>query len=172
MLAQREIAAQIEAFVKGLETQWGASREAVRQRTPGEIQREDDRALVYAHTWLDHGVVTGYEFQQDLLVRGEFRLLQRPVNGLNEFIDYYLAVKEHLTLAFGPPDEDHTTWHNDLYQPLPDYWGIAVQLGHLRYAATWTTPGGVLMLDLSGHHHCRLTLEYRSAAFADPGRAV
>lgn len=172
VLAQAEVARQIEAFVKSLEAQWGASRDAVRERRPADLQREDDGALVYAHTLFDHGVVEGYEFRQGVLVRGEFLLLQRPVNGLNEFIQYYLTVKERLTGTFGPPDDDRTTWHNDLYQPLPDYWGIAVQLGHLRYAATWTIPGGVLVLDLSGQHHSRLMLEYRSPAFADQGRPV
>lgn len=171
-VAQAEVARHIEGFVKGLDAQWGTSQDAVRARLHGELEREDGSALITTGTLLDHGVVEGYDFRDGTLVRGQYVILQRPVNGLNEFIEYYAAVKESLTQTYGRPNRDETIWENDLYQPLPDYWGIAVQLGHLRYLANWTTPDGVITVELTGNHHSRLMIEYRSRTFADNARAA
>ncbi len=167
-VAQAEVARHIDRFVKTLEAQWGHSRESVRDRTAGTLQREDSTALIYTGTLLDHGVVEGYDFREGSLVRGRYVFLQRPVNGLNEFIEYYAAVKDTLTAVYGQPLDDRTMWENDLYEPLPDYWGIAVQMGHLRYTATWKTPQGTMSIELTGNHHSRLAIEYRSNHFAEP----
>ena len=86
------------------------------------------------------------------------------------FSDLDAAVKQALTRSYGAPADDRTLWENDLYQPLPDYWGVAVQLGHLRYAARWDTAEGTISLELTGNHHSRLTIEYRSAASLGPSR--
>ena len=126
--------------------------------------------LVVAGHFADHGVLEGYDFREGSLIAGQYVLLQRPVNGLNEFIDYYHALKTALTEQYGQPGEDQTLWSNDLYQPLPDYWGIAVQMGHLRYAASWNTSDGIVTVELTGNHHSRLKIEYRSAASLEPSR--
>jgi len=115
------------------------------------------------HNLSDHGVLEGYEFKQESLVRGQYLLLQRPLNGLNEFIGYYGALKQTLTESYGSPRHDQITWTNDLYQPLPEYWGVAVMIGHLQYHAEWATAEGTITLELTGNHHSKLSLEYRSA---------
>jgi hypothetical protein len=96
------------------------------------------------------------------LVRGQYIVLQRPLNGLNEFIGYYHTLKDQLTDTYGTPSQDQIVWENDLYQPLPDYWGVAVMIGHLHYHANWETPEGTMTLELTGNRHSRLFLEYRS----------
>jgi hypothetical protein len=77
-------------------------------------------------------VLEGYEFRHESLVSGQYILLLRPLNGLNEFIGYCRTLKEQLTAVYGSPTNDRTVWDNDLYQPVPDYWGIAVLIGHLH----------------------------------------
>ena len=37
---------------------------------------------------------------------------------------------------------DRVVWDNDFYHPLPDYWGVAVMIGHLRFHAIWKTLKG------------------------------
>ncbi|MDP3091093.1 MAG: hypothetical protein Q8N04_10460 [Nitrospira sp.] len=170
VVAQAELAQHIVLFLNRLQQYWGSSPEALRNNVTGEIERDEREALVVATRFADHGVLEGYDFREGSLVAGQYLVLQRPVNGLNEFIDYYGALKMSLTKVYGQPAEDQSVWSNDLYQPLPDYWGIAVQMGHLRYAARWETPDGIITLELTGNHHSRLAIDYRSNASLRPSR--
>ena len=170
VVAQAELNGHITTFLNRLQHHWGSSPAALRDQVTGDIARDEREALVVAGYFADHGVLEGYDFREGSLVAGQYVLLQRPVNGLNEFIDYYHALKTALTEQYGQPGEDQTLWSNDLYQPLPDYWGIAVQMGHLRYAASWNTSDGIVTVELTGNHHSRLKIEYRSAAALEPSR--
>jgi hypothetical protein len=170
--AQAELAQRIAVFLNRLQTYRGSSPEAIRDQVTGDIERNERETLVVAKHFADHGVLEGYDFQEGSLVAGQYLVLQRPVNGLNEFIDYYGALKTSLTNTYGRPTEDQSVWKNDLYQPLPDYWGIAVQMGHLRYAASWNTPDGTITIELTGNHHSRLMIEYRSTNFIERGRTA
>lgn len=164
VVAQAELNGHITTFLNRLQHHWGSSPGTLRNQVTGDIEQDEREALVVAGNFADHGVLEGYNFREGFLVAGQYLLLQRPVNGLNEFIDYYRALKTALTEQYGQPAEDQTVWTNDLYQPLPDYWGIAVQMGHLRYAASWNTSDGIVTVELTGNHHSRLKIEYRSAA--------
>lgn len=170
VIAQRELNQAVSVFLNRLHAHWGSSPTALRDTVTGDIERDEREALVVAKDFSDHGVLEGYDFREGSLVAGQYLVLQRPVNGLNEFIDYYLALKMSLTEFYGPPAEDQAIWSNDLYQPLPDYWGIAVQMGHLRYATSWTTSDGIVTVELTGNHHSRLTIDYRSSASLEPSR--
>jgi hypothetical protein len=170
VVAQAELNGQIAAFLDRLQNHWGSSPESLRGKVTGDIERNEREALVVAKRFADHGVLEGYDFREGSLIAGQYLVLQRPVNGLNEFIDYYRALKTSLIESYGPPAEDQAVWSNDLYQPLPDYWGIAVQMGHLRYAAGWDTPDGRITVELTGNHHSRLTINYRSKDSLEPSR--
>lgn len=170
VIAQAELNGRIAAFLNRLQNHWGASPESLRRKVTGDIERDERETLVVAKDFADHGVLEGYDFREGSLIAGQYLVLQRPVNGLNEFIDYYRALKTSLTEHYGQPREDLIVWSNDLYQPLPDYWGVAVQLGHLRYAASWTTSDGLVTVELTGNHHSRLTIDYRSSASLEPSR--
>ena len=170
VVAQAELNGHIAAFLHRLQQHWGSGPGILRGQVTGDIERDEREALVVAKDFADHGVLEGYDFREGSLIAGQYLLLQRPVNGLNEFIDYYHALKTALTEQYGRPSEDQIVWTNDLYQPLPDYWGIAVQMGHLRYAASWTTSDGIVTVELTGNHHSRLMIEYRSAASLEPSR--
>ena len=143
----------------------GALGTAPRSPSPvsgGLIERDEEGKLIYLRNLSDHGVLEGYEFRHESLVRGQYILLQRPINGLNEFVDYYRTLKELLTARYGDPTSDQTVWDNDLYQPVPDYWGVAVLIGHLHYHAAWETPEGAITLELTGNRHSRLFLEHKN----------
>ena len=164
---QTEVTQQIATFLEHVQAHWGKSQESIRKAVRGQLERDERSALVYTRTVADHQVVEGYDFREGSLVRGQYLFLQRPVNGLNEFIDYYTAAKQSLIARYGAPEQDQTIWENDLYQPLPDYWGVAVQIGHLRYAAQWETADGILSIELTGNHHSRLMIEYRRKDFIE-----
>ncbi len=168
--AQAELTQHIAAFLHRLQTDWGASPESIRNTVTGDIARDEREALVVAKHFADHGVLESYDFRGGALIAGQYVVLQRPVNGLNEFIDYYGALKASLTNTYGQPALDQAIWSNDLYQPLPDYWGIAVQMGHLRYQAGWNTSDGMITIELTGNHHSRLTIGYRRTLSIEPSQ--
>lgn len=158
---QAEVTKQVLTFLQTVQAHWGQDPETLRLSVVGTVERDEEGKLIYLRNLSDHGVLEGYEFRHETLVRGQFILLQRPLNGLNEFIGYYRTLKEQLTAAYGSPTNDQTVWENDLYQPVPDYWGVAVLIGHLHYHAAWETAEGTITLELTGNRHSRLFLEYR-----------
>jgi hypothetical protein len=159
---QAEVTRQVLTFLQTVRAHWGQEPEALRLSVAGTVERDEEGKLIYLRNLSDHGVLEGYEFRHESLVRGQYILLQQPLNGLNEFIGYYRTVKEQLTVVYGSPTKDQTVWDNDLYQPLPDYWGVAVLFGHLHYHASWETEDGTITLELTGNRHSRLFLEYGS----------
>ena len=159
---QAEVTRQVLTFMQTMQAHWGQRPEALRLSVAGLVERDEEGKLIYLRNLSDHGVLEGYEFHHESLVRGQYILLQRPINGLNEFIEYYRTLKELLTAQYGDPTNDQTVWDNDLYQPVPDYWGVAVLIGHLHYHAVWETAEGTITLELTGNRHSRLFLEYRN----------
>jgi hypothetical protein len=158
---QAEVTRQAFAFLDTLQRHWGEGPDRLRTVVDGPVERADEGTLLYLRTLQEHGVLEGYEFRQGSLARGRYLLLQGPLNGLNEFIGYYAALKQALNTAYGEPEFDRVVWDNDLYAPMPEYWGVAVMIGHLHYHAAWETTEGRLTLDLSGNRYSRLSLEYR-----------
>lgn len=159
---QAEVTRQVLTFLQTVQAHWGQHPEALRLSVSGLVERDEEGKLIYLRNLSEHGVLEGYEFRHESLVRGQYILLQRPINGLNEFIEYYRTLKELLTTKYGDPTNDQTVWDNDLYQPVPDYWGVAVLIGHLHYHAAWETAEGTVTLELTGNRHSRLFLEYRN----------
>jgi len=159
---QTEVSRQALAFLHTVQAYRGQTPTALRAAVAGDIRKDEQDKLIFLRNIADHGVLEGYEFKQESLVRGQYILLQRPLNGLNEFIGYYQALKRTLTESYGTPVQDRIIWNNDLYKPLPDYWGVAVMIGHLQYHAAWETEEGTLTLELTGDHHCKMMLEYQS----------
>ena len=159
---QAEVTRQALVFLDTLQRYWGQGPERLKHVVAGPIEREEESTLIYLRNVHDHGVLEGYEFRKGSLARGRYVIIQRPLNGLNEFIGYYTALKQALSAAYGEPKVDREVWDNDLYHPLPDYWGVAVMIGHLRYHAVWETSDGTLTLDLSGNRYSRLSMEYRA----------
>ena len=86
-----------------------------------------------------------------------------PLNGLNEFIEYYRTLKELAHRSdMGIRRTTRLCGTTISIQPVPDYWGVAVLIGHLHYHAAWETADGTITLELTGNRHSRLFLEYRS----------
>lgn len=158
---RQEVSRQALTFLQMVASHWGKDRVTLRKAIEGIIGEDEQRKLIYLRNIADHGVLEGYEFHQESLVRGQYIVLQRPLNGLNEFIGYYQTLKETLTETYGTASQDRVVWDNDLYQPVPEYWGVAVMIGQLRYHAKWETADGTITLELTGNRHSRLFLEYQ-----------
>lgn len=167
---QAEMERQVLAFLQSVQARWGQSQEIIRRTLTGRIELDEHGTLVYARTLSDHAVLEGYNFRDGRLVRGQYLCLQRPVNDLNEFIDYYAALKLSLIGLYGLPSQDRMVWKDDSFKPLPDYWGMAVMMGHLHFVSTWDIPEGSISLTLTGNRHSQLTLDYENRTFPEPER--
>lgn len=165
---QAEIIQQAQAFLDNLHNHWGQNPERLRTAIAGRAEQIDQSALVYLRNIAAHGVLESYEFRRESLVSGRYMLVQRPVNGLNEFIGYYSVLKQFLSNSYGGPTLDEIVWDHDLYRSLPDYWGVAVMIGHLHYYASWNTADGTISLELTGNRHSKLLLEYTSYQAGTP----
>ena len=163
---QAEVTKQALAFLDTLHRHWGDGPERLRTAVYGNIERDEQGKLIYLRNIHEHGVLEGYEFRQESLVRGQYIVLQRPLHALNEFIGYYTSLKQALKGIYGEPSLDRVVWDNDVYQPLPDYWGVAVMIGHLHYHARWEVPEGTITLELTGNRHSKLFLEFTSTSEA------
>ena len=160
MTVQAEVTQQALDFLATLQRHWGESAERLRTLIAGVIEREQDDTLIYLRNFRDHGVLEGYQFRKESLTCGRYVMVQGPLNGLNEFIGYYASLKGTLQSKYGEPELDRVVWDNDLYQPLPDYWGVVVMIGHLRFHASWNTVDGTIALALTGNRYSRLSLEF------------
>jgi hypothetical protein len=156
---QAEVTQQALDFLTRLQRHWGESAERLRTLVAGPSEHDQEGKLIYLRNLHDHGVLEGYQFRKGSLTCGQYVMVQRPLNGLNEFIGYYASLKQALHSHYGEPELDQVVWDNDLYQPLPDYWGVAVMIGHLRYRASWDTVDGTIALELTGNRYSRLSLE-------------
>ncbi len=166
-----EVEQQALHFLNFLKKHWEMNQETIRAAAPGTLRRDNVDKLVYSKELGGHAILEGYQFQGSKLVRGQCAFLQRPVHSTNEFIDYYGRIKIAITAIYGTPQVDKTVWVDDLYRPLPEYWGVAVMIGHLEYNATWTTAEGTISIELTGDRHSRLTIDYRSQNFMEQEEA-
>jgi len=159
MARQVEVTQQALDFLTMLQRHWGQSAERLRTLISGAIERDQEGTLIYLRNFHNHGVLEGYQFRKGSLTCGQYVMVQRPLNSLNEFIGYYASLKRALHSKYGDPLVDQVVWSNDVYQPFPDYWGVAVMIGHLRYHASWDTVDGTIALELTGNRYSRLSLE-------------
>lgn len=166
-----EVEQQVLQFLNFLRNHWETNQETIRAATPGTLRRDNVDKLVYSKELGGHAILEGYQFQGSKLVRGQCAFLQRPVHSTNEFIDYYGRIKTAIAAIYGMPHVDKTVWVDDLYRPLPEYWGVAVMIGHLEYNATWRTAEGTISIELTGDRHSRLTIDYRSQHFMEQEEA-
>lgn len=167
---QVDIAGEVERevlhFLNFLKMHWETNQETVRSVATGTLRRDGVDKLVYSREVGGHAVLEGYQFQGSKLVRGQCALLQKQVHSTSEFIDYYAHTKTAVSAIYGMPEDDKTVWVDDLYRALPEYWGVAVMIGHLEYSVTWRTTEGTITIELTGDRHSRLTVEYRSQNFS------
>lgn len=167
---QAEIERQVLEFLQSVQSRWGQSQDALRQALTGRIERDDQSTLVYTRRFSEHTVLEGYNFLDGLLVRGQYLCLQRPVNDVNEFVEYYAALKQSLIALYGVPAEDRMEWENDTFKALPDYWGVAIMMNHLHLAAIWELPEGSIALTLTGNRHSQLTIDFKNRTFSQRER--
>lgn len=160
--AKNQVATSMLQFSESLTERWGMPQEVKEGGYPGIDLRDV----------AGYPALIGHRYEQQGLVGGQYVLYQRHQFASNEFIGHFLHVKDLLVRTYGTPRQDNVIWLNDLYQPLPGYWDVAVDIGHLVYSASWTTPTTCLALTLKGDTHTKLTLDVSRRTNACAGHPV
>lgn len=166
-----QVADQLEATAKRTpvrssfdfrKTNWGMSKEQVKNAEIGHLETHNDDVLVYSGQVAGKDVRIGYIFTEDKLVRSKYIFAEQHTNS-NLFINDYMKIKEILTEKYGAPVEDKSVWSNELYRNDPQSWGTAVGAGHLRFVSTWDTSSTSIAHVLMGDNFkISLVTEYTS----------
>ncbi len=149
-------------------TNWGMSRDSVRNAEEQKPYKEDDSDLLYVTTVADRKMLVGYFFSSSGLAQARYALLEEHSNK-NDYISDYESLKEKLSEKYGRPESDETNWKNDLFKDKPDDYGTAVSVGHLGFRDTWQSKTTEITLKLYGdNYEIHLTTNYFSKIFG-PG---
>lgn len=131
---------------------FGMSRADVRATEPGVQWREGDDVIGFSTAIAGLDAVAQYEFTNDRLYAGGYRIIEQHSNR-TLYVSDYETLFGLLGEKYGKPKDDRTVWRNDLYRDDPEDYGIAVALGHLAKMATWETPTAEINLLLTGDNY-------------------
>jgi len=92
-----------------------------------------------------------YLFLDGKLARAAYISRQNYQNKNNHANDY-ATLKDQLTLRYGPPKRDETTWSQNLYQDSPENLGLAYSMGHVASYADWETERSHIRLEITGEN--------------------
>ena len=131
-------------------TNWGMSKEQVKEIEDKKPDFEDDATLGYDVKIGGDDFACMYSFLQNKLYNSGYVFTGKHTNK-NLYINDYKKLKETLTKKYGEPIKDIPgVWKNDLYKSDKQNWGMAVSVGHLVYGTSWETSTTKISLMLSG----------------------
>ncbi len=85
----------------------------------------------------------------------------------DHFRNTYTKFKTALIRKYGQPTEESTDWINDTYKNFRKKWGLALSLGHVEYASSWSTPTTTIECSLREENYYVLCLiEYWSIEYS------
>jgi len=131
---------------------WGMSKNEVKEKETAKLMGDIGDSLFYKTNVAGFSCVLGYSFANDKLVRGAY-IIEEKHSNYNLYIQDYNKLKELLTKKYDTPIEDSHKWFNDLYKDDPEEYGMAVAVGHLRYAADWNINNTLIQLRLYGDNY-------------------
>jgi len=133
-------------------TKWGMTKEQVKATESVKLTGATDTLLNYSSEIAGMNATIGFSFSEDKLYRASYAFNEEHTNK-NNYISDYENVKEILTREYGSPKSDSSEWRNDLYENDPQYWGLAISLGHVVYLTTWETETTEILLILGGDNY-------------------
>ena len=149
-------------------TRWGMSQEEVinaeEKMDPVEVT---ENTILYKTRLMRDNVELQYVFVDNKLIGATYKLADNFLNS-NHFKNTYTKFKTALIKKYGQPTEDSTDWINSSFRNERKKWGLALSLGHVEYASTWTTNSTQINCRLREENHYVLCLiEYWSTEYSD-----
>ena len=144
-------------------TRWGMTKEEVitaeEKMDPVEVT---ENKILYKTRLMRDNVELQYVFVDNKLIGATYKLADNYLNS-NRFKSTYTKFKTALIKKYGRPAEDSTDWLNSTYINDRKKWGLAISLGHVEYASSWTTNSTNINCSLREENHYVLCLiEYWS----------
>jgi hypothetical protein len=144
-------------------TRWGMTQDEVISSEEKLVPVEKTQRLIrYKMQILNKNVELLYVFSLNKLIGSLYKLDDNYLNS-QHFITTYNKFKQALVRKYGRPDEDTTDWLNKTYKVNRKKWGLALSLGHTKYASIWNTNHTTIESNLRENNHNVLCIvEYRS----------
>jgi hypothetical protein len=130
---------------------WGDSVAMVKSQA-GEPAMSQDDTLAYEVSISGLDAYLLYNFAANKLVSAGYMFTETHSND-NAFISDYSTISQLLRQKYGAPDEDDSTWLNDLYRDDPSRYGFAISLGHLVKRTLWDTENTTVTHALHGDNY-------------------
>lgn len=149
-------------------TRWGMSQEDVikaeEKMDPVEVT---ENMILYKTRLMRINVDLQYAFVDNKLIGATYKLADNYLNS-NHFKNTYTKFKTALIRKYGQPTEDSTDWIISSLRNDRKKWGLALSLGHVEYASSWTTNDTKINCSLREENHYVLCLiEYWSTEYSD-----
>lgn len=128
---------------------WGMSQSEVKTAEKEAVfDFEMDNSLNY-QTKIDNTEYSlVYLFVDDKLYAANY--IRIGVVNDDSYIHEYEKIKKIMSEKYGNPSEDNIIWKDELFKNDPNYYGIAVAMGHVVNFAKWDTPNTIIGMMLDG----------------------
>ena len=134
-------------------TRWGMSQKEVinaeEKMDPVEVT---ENTILYKTRLMRNNVELQYVFVDNKLIGAIYRLADNYLNS-NHFQNTYIKFKTALIRKYGQPAVESTDWLNNTYTSDRRKWGLALSLGHVEYASSWTTNSAKINCNLKEENH-------------------
>ena len=149
-------------------TRWGMTQEEVikaeEKMDPIEVT---ENTILYKTQLMRDNVELQYVFVEKKLIGAAYKLADNYLNS-NHFKNTYNKFKTALIKKYGKPIQSSTDWLNSTYMNDRKKWGLALSLGHVEYASSWTRNDTQINCSLREVNHYVLCLiEYWSTEYSD-----
>lgn len=148
-------------------TKWGMTQDEVMDSEAKMVPVEKNRQFIrYKTQILGKNVELLYLFAANKLIGSSYKLDDNYLNS-QHFITTYKQFKQALIRKYGQPNEDTADWLNEAYKIDRKKWGLALSLGHTKYASLWNTNHTTIESSLQENNHSVLCLvEYKSTEYS------
>jgi hypothetical protein len=147
-------------------TNWGMSQEEVigSEEKIDPVEKTENM-VKYKTQILGKNVELIYLFAQNKLIGSSYKLDENYLAS-QHFIRTYNKFKQALMEKYGRPDKETTNWLNNTYRTDRKKWGLALSLGHTKYASLWNTKDTTIESSLQAENYYVLcAVEYKSADY-------
>ena len=149
-------------------TRWGMTQDEVinaeEKMDPVEVT---ENVIQYKTQILENNVELRYVFADNKLIGAIYKLADNYLNS-DHFRNTYTKFKNALIKKYGQPEEEKTDWINNTYKNNRKKWGLALSLGHVEYASSWSTQKTKIDCSLREENYYVLCLiEYWSTEYSN-----
>ncbi len=135
----------VEGFRK---SKWGASESYVKNNENAKLVNESRKVLAYQNRIGRFNVLITYNFTNNKLTTGEYRILNKYSDKM-DFVNNYKSLQKVFTEKYGKATIDTIIWKNDTYRNTYSKRGIAISEGQAVMFTTWNIKNSIITLRLS-----------------------